>query len=331
MPRRFRLDNVWRAAIHDLGLSPEHVLRRAELPVDLLRQPDPMVDVEGYFRLVEALDSEAGQADLGLSLGQRLTVDVFDPTLFAAACSPNLEVALQRVSTYKRLMGPFRLQVERVEGGLRVEFHCLDRPTMPRLLGMVDLTFSLHWIRHATRVRVVPRVVEVPTLPDPLEPYAAYFGRTPDEGDRYALVFSEADVKRPFLTVNSGMWRAFEPELRRRLSELETEVSFRERVQSALLELLPSGRCQRRDVAASLGVGERTLQRRLRAESTSFQETLAQTRESLARHYLVRTRLSPPEIAYLLGFDDPNSLYRAFHRWTGTTPESVRRAARGQA
>ena len=28
------------------------------------------------------------------------------------------------------------------------------------------------------------------------------------------------------------------------------------------------------------------------------------------------------------GFDDPNSLFRAFHRWTGTTPEAWRAKAR---
>jgi AraC-like DNA-binding protein len=32
------------------------------------------------------------------------------------------------------------------------------------------------------------------------------------------------------------------------------------------------------------------------------------------------------ELAYLLGFEDSNSFYRSFRRWTGTTPESYRRA-----
>ncbi len=49
------------------------------------------------------------------------------------------------------------------------------------------------------------------------------------------------------------------------------------------------------------------------------------TREGLARHYLHRTQLTSSEIAYLLGFEEPNSFFRAVRRWTGTTPERLRR------
>jgi len=48
------------------------------------------------------------------------------------------------------------------------------------------------------------------------------------------------------------------------------------------------------------------------------------TREELARHYLRRKSLSCTEISYLLGYEDPNSFFRAFHGWTGQTPEGAR-------
>jgi AraC-like DNA-binding protein len=51
---------------------------------------------------------------------------------------------------------------------------------------------------------------------------------------------------------------------------------------------------------------------------------LNRTREELARHYLGSSALTGAEISFLLGFEDPNSFFRAFHSWTGETPERVR-------
>ncbi|MFK7990688.1 MAG: helix-turn-helix domain-containing protein [Sandaracinaceae bacterium] len=65
--------------------------------------------------------------------------------------------------------------------------------------------------------------------------------------------------------------------------------------------------------------------------SPSFKDVTRATRESLSRYYLEHTRLSSTEIAYLLGFEEPNSFFRAFHSWTGTSPESVRKSVRPTA
>ena len=80
------------------------------------------------------------------------------------------------------------------------------------------------------------------------------------------------------------------------------------------------------DIARKLGASKRTLQRQLRNEQTTFQAVLDKTREELALHYLRKTKLTGSEISYLLGFQDPNSFFRAFHNWTGQTTEQARLA-----
>ncbi|MET7402754.1 SDR family NAD(P)-dependent oxidoreductase [Dactylosporangium sp. NPDC005572] len=77
-------------------------------------------------------------------------------------------------------------------------------------------------------------------------------------------------------------------------------------------------------IARALATSTRTLQRRLSAERTSFQAVLGATRTALAEHYLGRADLTPDQISFLLGYDDPKSFYRAFRGWTGTTPGQVR-------
>ena len=97
-----------------------------------------------------------------------------------------------------------------------------------------------------------------------------------------------------------------------------------DRVRAALLELLPGGHASMSDVARSLSVSTRTLQRRLSDEDTTFQAVLTATRTRLARHYLSTGELSANEISFLLGYDDPKSFYRAFRTWTGLTPTTAR-------
>jgi AraC-like DNA-binding protein len=95
-----------------------------------------------------------------------------------------------------------------------------------------------------------------------------------------------------------------------------------------LLELLPSNAATIEKAAERLGMSKRTLQRRLEDEGENFRALVNGTRESLARHYLGHTTMSGGEIAFLLGFEDPNSFYRAFQDWTGQTPDGARHAMR---
>lgn len=81
-------------------------------------------------------------------------------------------------------------------------------------------------------------------------------------------------------------------------------------------------------VARRLGMSRRSLQRHLEREGQSYKSLLQATRQALARHYLVKTDLPTAEISFLLGFDEPNSFFRAFRGWTGQTPDSMRQLAR---
>lgn len=133
-----------------------------------------------------------------------------------------------------------------------------------------------------------------------------------------------ADTRRPFLTHKPLFWRFLAPALRAKLNSESDGKRTVEVVRNCLVELLPLGRTQIGDVATELGVGVRTLQRRLAVENESFQTILRSTREHLAKQYLQDGELAIDHIATLLGFETPNSLYRAFHKWTGMTPEVFR-------
>ncbi len=101
-----------------------------------------------------------------------------------------------------------------------------------------------------------------------------------------------------------------------------------DQVRRALRSALTQGAGQLEDVAGRLGMTGRSLQRRLKDEGTSFQDVRDGVRRELADAYLGRN-MSFAEISFLLGFSEPSAFFRAFKRWTGTTPFE-RRATLGR-
>lgn len=324
----FSLQLGWQALLKDLGMVPEHVLRRAALPADLLSRGEQRLSTAEYFRFWQAMEQETADPAFGLRIVEYLSVESFDPPLFAALCSANLMQAVQRLAKYKQLMAPMALETGIVEAGaLMLTPRWLDaRGEVPYSLQVAELAFFLRLTQLATREPIKASQLTLPRAPASSQSkrYQAFFGVAVSVGPSPAITFSANDALRPFLTVNEGMWRLFEPELRRRLSNLDASATTAERVCALLLELLPSNSANIDEVASRLAMSRRTLQRRLEDEGENFRTLLNDTREKLARHYLQHTALSSGEIAFLLGFEDPNSFYRAFHDWTGQTPERIR-------
>lgn len=321
---RYVLEPTARALLLDIGLSPAAVLRRAGLRADLLARGHVWLTQEQFFNLWRAIETEAGDPDFVLTLTEAFSPELFSAPIFAALVSPDLTTAATRVAAYKKLVGPVRIEVAVDESGTTILYHWPIDADPPSSMVLADVLFWVAMARTGTRRCIVPRRVTTRHAPANPEAYREYLGVTVEAATTASVTFTVADAARPFLTANDAIWQTFEPELRRRLRDLELDATCHERVRSALLELLPLGRTTMAAVASELAMSTRTLHRRLQAEGTSFQRVLHSTREELARHYLKDRGMSAPEIAFLLGYEEPSSFYRAFHSWTGATPDHVR-------
>ena len=95
-------------------------------------------------------------------------------------------------------------------------------------------------------------------------------------------------------------------------------------VPACVMEELRGGDPSLEHVAKRLGMSPRTLQRKLRLESLSFNDVLDLTRKHFASRYLHERHLQLSEITYLLGFSEQSAFSRAFQRWYGVTPTQYR-------
>jgi AraC-like DNA-binding protein len=326
VPRRYEIGEGLGQICRAFGISLANAVRRAGLPDGIVQSGRKLLSVE-LLALWEAVALESGDPALPGKVAEMIVTGPFEPALFASLCSPNLYVALERLAVHKALLAPLRLDIGTDGGVLRLSLRRSEgAEPVPPHVALTELAFMVALARHGTRHPVAPLAV---TLPAGAEAEAAAFfgnGRrlVSGPGRPVGLVFAREDAERPFLTASDSFWNILQPVLTRRLVDMTGGEAMAERVQAALVELLPAGRGTVEEVAARLAVSRRTLQRRLEQEGDSFQSVLARTRERLARHYLVTTRMSGAEIGFLLGYQDPNSFIRAFHAWTGRSPERAR-------
>jgi AraC-like DNA-binding protein len=110
------------------------------------------------------------------------------------------------------------------------------------------------------------------------------------------------------------------------MNEAETNggMSFGDKVQGVLHQLVLSGSSSANDVARLFGVHERTLRRRLADEGKNLHELIQQTRFEIAQQLLENTEMPVSDIAAALRYDDPNAFSRAFRSWADLSPRQWR-------
>ena len=97
------------------------------------------------------------------------------------------------------------------------------------------------------------------------------------------------------------------------------------RIRETMIRCLRQGNFGPKHVANGLGLTPSSLHRRLKAEGTSFQHLLDDTRRCLAHRYLVESSLKLTDIAARVGYSELSAFSRATRPWFGTSPRSFRR------
>jgi len=104
-------------------------------------------------------------------------------------------------------------------------------------------------------------------------------------------------------------------------------ASLVQRVYRAIRVGLVTGEYSGDDIARTLAMHRRTLNRRLEAEGTTIQALLDAVRHETARQLLAGSRLSLDDIAAALGYSGVTQFMRRFRKWTGIAPGAWRRVA----
>jgi AraC-like DNA-binding protein len=313
--------------LEEQKVSLPAVLQHAGLPAGFFRQDKIFVTTEELFALWRAVGDVSGDPAIGLRLGSDGRIENHDPAGIAALCSQSFRDAVQRMARYKQLTCPEEIRTRFAKEEAAVEFAwLLAREAEPPALIDLCLSWILAIGRRGTNHDLVPLRLELARPPVHREVLEAHYGcRTHFRAARNALVFRRVDLDRPFVTHNAELLAILGPELDKQLGARQSGQSLSDRVKATIKRLLAGQRPSIRDVARQMGLSSRTLQRRLSDSGATFQELTEEARRELAHHYLAQSALELTEAAYLLGYADANSFFRAFQGWEGTSPGEWRR------
>jgi len=329
-PDRFKAANAFWIGLTKIGLTPAAVLSQARVPVTVYDGKKNLVTTAQFFALWRAVGELSSDPAAGLTIATQIDVGNRPPSTMAAYYACDYRDALSRLARFKQLCTPEELQIKITKDECSIEpvWQHTQEETPPLLTDAAFASF-VELGRRGTGHPVNPKRVELKRKAEATRVQEAYFKCPMKFGARRnILVLHTADLDRPFLTHNAELLEMLDPQLDKGLKEQRAQRSISEQVKWILKRLLAGARPDVSAVARELGLSDRTLQRRIDDNGTTFRKLLLEARQELAREYLNRPDIDVAEVAYLLGYEDSNSFYRAFRTWEGTTPSQLRAVLR---
>lgn len=318
---------VWRE-LEARGLDANALFAEAGLNPGMLNDAVARYPVDKMHHLWRLAHQHTDDS-FGVATGNRWTPTTFHALGFAWLASTTLGEALYRFSRYGEIVNDGLSYTLRAEG-LSYRFTVTARNNNalvdgPSIAADAGIAAILKMARLLMGEDFHPLEVGCPHPPNAAGLLLEQCTQCPVQygGKGIEVVFDRHDVERVQATGNPELSRLNEQVLSQHISKLSGH-SIDAQVESALIQMLPSGQIQEKMIADKLHLSGRTLQRRLAEQGTSFNALLQETRKNLAGQYIRDHSLALSEIAYLLGFSEQSNFTRAFKRWFGSSPSRYR-------
>jgi AraC-like DNA-binding protein len=311
------------------GADPETLLRQAGIPEAALQDQDSRLPYTAYKALMRAGQILTNDPALALHYGETMDLAEFSIVGLISQAAETMGDALAQLNRFGRLVVEFEGPPDRFQHRLlNNEFWLIDTRQNPN--DFPELTESTFARMVAGPRRFVPDLkIHAVHVTHAKPAHHAEYDRIFQapityNADKNAL---QIDPTLPAYRLNLAPRYVFgilSDHAQTLLNSLQSAGTTTARVEALLLPILHTGDANIDKIASAMAMSRQTLFRKLRAENTSFEKLLDALRHKLALHYLAGQKVSVNETAYLTGFSEPAAFSRAFKRWTGATPRSVR-------
>lgn len=311
----------------EMGYESDQWMHAAGIDPQQLSQPTVALSTGRYVALVRAAVQHTQEPALGLLVGRRLRMNTHGTLAFALMNSASLR---QAIALLQRFL-PVRTNL--------LTLHFADDPTSPRLqftpaadLGVAELLI-LETVMLAVRnvfdyLAPGAQAVQAVEFAAPVTPYQGLAQELFSCPVHYgaacnALCLNPQTMDMPLSAADAQALENAAALCQAELDKITRQESLTARIQRSLL--VTSGAMPSLQTSARMShMAPRTLHRRLEAEGTSYRAIVDQVRHSLALQHLTNNHISLQEIAFRLGYTDQANFRRAFKRWEGVAPQTMR-------
>ena len=317
--------------IESYDIDPLPLLKNLNIDAKLIEDPNARFDYIKIDQLWHDAVELADDPNFGLRAARFWHPSTLGALGYAWLTSTSLHTAMDRLARYMAILTEgAKLKIEVIhaeeteeELSAHLYYDAISRQQATRTDSFMAMLLSMCRANYGEGFHPTSISLNHEQPDDPAEFYALFecpIHFTAAE-NRFNVSLPVADKR--LLSANPYLALINDKIIIETLARLEKD-NIVARVKTEILKQLPSGKVTDATVAEAIHIAQRSLQRKLQHENTSFRAILNDLRKELAQKYLKDSVISLMDVAFNLGFSEYSSFSRAFKNWTGCSPSAYR-------
>ena len=313
--------------LRKFGVVPSLPFLRAGVPFSMFNNPENKIAFEALGRLLSECSAATDRADFGLLVGERFGLEGLGAIGYLMRNSTTVGEALRALLLHLYLhdRGAVPILINLDESCVLLGYSIYRHGT-PGTTQLYDVAIAIGYraLREICGASWKPLRVQLSHFrPKDLRHYRRLLGpNIRFDAEISGIVFESSWLEHAIVGADPNLHELIMQAIEQ--ARANSSMCFADLVRGALQQMVLGGTSSAENVALLFGIHERTLRKRLTADSTSFKQLLGETRFELAKQLLESTEVPLSEIAAALHYADAAVFSRAFRGWSNTSPSEWR-------